>query len=213
VINTIGIIDDLIEKYEEMLLKFREILILNFKKINENKKNKIKNLFKILNGFSFNSKHYVKKSDFNLLTIKNIGNICIKDDLVQKINNFNVDSKYLLNIGDIVLSRTGEVIKFCIVDKNNYYLNQRVSKIDTNYKAFVFALLNVYQKEITNLAKGSVKLNLSLEDLKNFEVSYSLESLKKYELNNSFLYKQIVYIIQKINKLKLIKQDLLKKYF
>ncbi|MDI3349671.1 restriction endonuclease subunit S [Mycoplasmopsis arginini] len=212
IVNTIGTIDDLIEKKQIEYNKKLKYLLFLLDKSESDKTNTFGYVFKSFNGGTFESKYYVTNSNKKLITIKNIDDSGFNTNNVSQLSEEKADNKYLLSIGDIVLTMTGNIGRSGIVDENNCYLNQRVLKITSDSSSYLFAYLHKYKKEIIQLGKGTAQLNLSLDDLKELKVfnSYNeITSFKKYDC----LYSSLLNCKLVIKKAKQIKQLLLSKYF
>ncbi len=118
-------------------------------------------------GFSFCSKDYIKNGAWKIITIKNVqdGNLNLSDvatiaDIPDSIPDF-----VKLEIGDVLISLTGNVGRMCLVCSDNCLLNQRVGKLLTDYRFLLFAYLflsspanRVRMEQISN---GSSQQNLS----------------------------------------------------
>ena len=169
-------------------------------------------VFETFNGGTFQSKYYVVSSKNKLITIKNVDDKGFNSESVSYLDDEHADKKFLLDIGDIVLTMTGNIGRSGIVDENNCYLNQRVLKLDCQSKGYLFAYLYKYKKDIIQLGKGTAQLNLSLEDLKQLSVRNTeaeIKSFKKYDsIFSSLINTKLV-----IKKAKELKQILLSKYF
>ena len=107
---------------------------------------------------------------------------------------------------------TGNIGRVGIVDENNCYLNQRVLKVNSVSKMYLYSYLCVYKSHIIALGKGTAQLNLSLEDLQNLPVKNSLEEIKLFNKYDS-LFDLMLNINIQIKKLKREKLLLLSKYF
>ena len=92
----------------------------------------------------------------------------------------------LLQTGDILLSLTGNVGRVCFIIGKNYFLNQRVAKLDSHYPAFTYCLFRNHDMfiEVNNLANGAAQQNVSpirIGEMKillpNKEVLYKFESI------------------------------------
>lgn len=134
-------------------------------------------LFEIMNfdnGFPFQSKTYLEKGRYKIITIKNVtdgkidtaGTSCI-DVLPAKMK-----SCCKLKIGDVLLSLTGNVGRVGIVCESNLLLNQRVAKINPYNSSLLPYLYFVFRQsamkdQMISLARGTAQANLSpLETLK-----------------------------------------------
>ncbi|BAQ54227.1 MULTISPECIES: restriction endonuclease subunit S [Metamycoplasmataceae] len=202
----------MIEKKQIEYNKKLKYLLFLLDKSESDKTNTFGYVFKSFNGGTFESKYYVTNSNKKLITIKNIDDSGFNTNNVSQLSEEKADNKYLLSIGDIVLTMTGNIGRSGIVDENNCYLNQRVLKITSNSSSYLFAYLHKYKKEIIQLGKGTAQLNLSLDDLKELKVFNSYDeitSFKKYDC----LYSSLLNCKLVIKKAKQIKQLLLSKYF
>ena len=212
IVNIIGTIDDLIEKKQIEYNKKLKYLLFLLDKSESDKTSTFGYVFKSFSGGTFKSKYYVTNSNKKLITIKNIDDSGFNTNNVSQLSEEKADNKYLLSIGDIVLTMTGNIGRSGIVDENNCYLNQRVLKITSVSSSYLFAYLHKYKKEIIQLGKGTAQLNLSLDDLKKLKVFNSndeISSFKKYDC----LYSSLLNCKLVIKKAKQIKQLLLSKYF
>ncbi len=203
----------MIEKYEGLIRKIDNYLMLNFKQLKKIDGLKFSNICKCYNGATFKSSDYVTKSPYKLITIKNIDASGFNTESLTYIPSMMKYEKYRLEIGDILLTMTGAYLgRSGIVDEENCYLNQRVLKIECNSKAFLYCFLKIHQNDIFALGKGSAQQNLSLTDLNYFRVDYSLDDIIRFQKNDSYIQFILNYKI-KIKWLKNLKQKYLKKFF
>ena len=212
-INTIGTIDDLIEKYDEIIKKIEQYMLLEYNKLMIETGLKFKDVFKVFNGGTFKSSDYLAESKYKLITIKNIDANGFNPDFPTYIPLMKEYEKYKLNIGDILLTMTGAYLgRSGIVDEDNCYLNQRVLKIESTSKSYLYCFLKHNQQDIFNLGKGSAQPNLSLADLYEFPVNNSLESISYFSKNDIYLHILLDLKI-KIKQLKNVKIKCLNKFF
>lgn len=214
IINTIGTIDDLIEKNAQICNKIEQILFLIYSKmLDDTKSFKANIFFDCFNGGTFKSSDYIDYSKEKLITIKNIDQNGFSSENATYFKMNEKYKKYALNIGDILLTMTGAYLgRTGIVDDFDCYLNQRVLRIECVSKSFLYTFLKLNEKEIFNLGRGSAQPNLSLEDFNNMEIHFDIHdvsSFKKYD----YLFDELVNYKIKNRKLKQIKQKLLSKYF
>ena len=212
IVNTIGTIDDLIETKEQEYTQKLNLLLTLFCSFESKTHSKFGEVFETYNGGTFQSKNYVTFSNNKLITIKNVDDKGFNTESVSFLDDEYADNRFLLEIGDIVLTMTGNIGRTGIVDEKNCFLNQRVLKIKCKYKSYLLAYLIKYKNEIIQLGKGTAQLNLSLEDLKQLTVKNSIEEIKKFERYDS-IYNSLVNLKLIIKKAKEIKQQLLQKYF
>ena len=213
IVDIIGSIDDKIENNNKIIDKLDELLILKFKKLKRvNSGLQFKDIFNIQNGFAFKSKEYLKYGDYKIITIKNVKNTgfsTIGCDYVEYNPNY---IKYKLNIGDVLLTMTGEIGRVGIVDEINCLLNQRVLKVYNHSNSYTYAYLKSNYNAISSISKGSVQQNLSTTDLNCLSIYHSINDIinfKKYDL----LFDKILKLKQENIKLNNLKQLYLKKFF
>ena len=213
IVDTIGSIDDLIEKYEGINDFIYNYLHSHYSKLPFSKGLKVSDIFECINGGTFKSSEYVDYSQNKLITIKNINSKGFSTNDVTYISDSHKNDKYLLKVGDILLTMTGAYLgRSGIVDENNCYQNQRVLKINSSHSAFLYCFLKANENNIFLLGKGSAQPNLSLLDFKNFPINFSYNDIESFDRYNLF----IDYMIQNkviIKKYKNLKQLYLKKFF
>lgn len=202
----------MIENYEHQINKLTDLSILIFSSYETDKSISFKDAFKSFNGFAFQSKSYVNNSENKLITIKNIDDNGFNSTSVSFLSDDIINNTYLLDIGDILLTMTGNIGRYGIVDEYNCYLNQRVLKLECKSKLYLYCFLIKHKEKIISLGKGTAQLNLSLKDLYKIKVDNSSEEIDKFKFYD-FIFFKIVNLKVKIKKLKKIKASLLFKYF
>lgn len=119
----------------------------------------------LLSGYAFKSAQFDSSGEYKIVTIKNV-----KDGEFDGINTNRIVSipgkmpkHCVLTDGDILLSLTGNVGRTCIVNGNNYLLNQRVAKLHSDIPAFTYCLFRSSDMfdAMNNLANGTAQQNLS----------------------------------------------------
>ena len=134
-------------------------------------------LFEIMNfdnGFPFQSKTYLEKGRYKIITIKNVtdGKIDTADSACIDVLPAKMKSCCKLKIGDVLLSLTGNVGRVGIVCESNLLLNQRVAKINPYNSSILPYLYFVFRQPVMKdqmilLARGTAQANLSpIETLK-----------------------------------------------
>ena len=129
---------------------------------------KIKDIIRLLSGFPFKSSDFVQNGDYQLITIKGVQDGYLDVTSADKLSSFppKMPQYCILNIGDILISLTGNVGRICIVDRNNLLLNQRVAILapknprDSFYTYTMFRN-ELFKNELIHLARGTAQLNLS----------------------------------------------------
>lgn len=128
-------------------------------------KKAVNNVVSLLSGFAFKSDDFDKQGKYKIVTIKNVQDGAFDGDNINRI--MEVPSKMpkhcLLKDGDILLSLTGNVGRVCLVNGQNYLLNQRVAKLQSDTPAFAYCLFRSKEMfdEMNNLANGAAQQNLS----------------------------------------------------
>lgn len=182
---------------------------------------KLGELIKIQNGYAFKSKDFLNKGDIGIIKIKNISNKIIdilNTDFISNDICKEVEDKYLVNNGDILIAMTGaEIGKIGIVPQNNkqLYLNQRVGKIVeviNGGKEYSYFHLNQkkYQELIFLKSSGSAQPNISASEIENIEIIFpTLNLLNKFKDLTTENFFKIIYNLGEIEYLLKIRDYLL----
>lgn len=170
----------------------------------------------IKGGNAWKSEHYSTDGKYLVVTISNVkGNEYIDDTYGNRIDT--VESQFILEQGDILISLTGNVGRVSKMTEVAAVLNQRVGKLATNQSNnFLFTLLSNrnFEKEMVLSSQGAAQANISNNDVLNYKTSFP--SLPEQEAIGSFfqdLDKAIAKQEEKVNELKESKQTLLRKMF
>src|SRR3989344_3304887 len=163
---------------------------------------KIKDLIRVESGFPFSSSVFSDTGKYKLVTIRNVQDglfVTDCDNLIADLLN-KLPKHCLLHSGDILLSLTGNVGRICLVNGENYVLNQRVSVLvpvnerDRAYTYFLFRK-NDFQNLLISISKGTAQLNLSPVETKELEaIIPNTSTLQKYSEIVTPIYKKIVEI-------------------
>lgn len=125
----------------------------------------IKSVVSLLSGYAFKSSDFVDDGKYKIVTIKNVQDGNFDGQNVNAISEIpsKMPSHCILNDGDILLSLTGNVGRVCLVNGENYLLNQRVAKLDSKYPSYAYCLFrsNDMFDTMNNLANGAAQQNLS----------------------------------------------------
>ncbi len=128
---------------------------------------KINSLIKIGSGYPFSSKTYKLNGKHKIITIKNVQDGQLNTANVEKIDDIpaNVPNFCKLELGDVLISLTGNVGRMCFVGETNLLLNQRVGKLIADKKYINYGYLFLSRPEqrirLENMAGGSSQSNLS----------------------------------------------------
>jgi type I restriction enzyme S subunit len=104
-----------------------------------------------------------------------------------------------LSTGDILLSLTGNVGRVCVVTGDDYLLNQRVAKLNSQYPHFTYCLFRTETifNTLNAIAYGTAQLNLSPIKAALLKVLVPPTSLREH------FDKQVAPIFSQINTLQL----------
>lgn len=138
---------------------------------------KVSDLIKILSGFAFKSSSFVESGKYRLITIKGVQDGYLELNNADKIEELpdRMPDFCKLQIGDILLSLTGNVGRCCLVDTTDLLLNQRVAKLhpinqrDRAYTYFLFRQPQIKQL-LEEMGKGTAQSNLSPIETSNMEL-------------------------------------------
>ena len=128
----------------------------------------ISDICNILSGYAFKSTSFVDNGPYRLITIKGVQDGYLETNGAVYINELpsKMPNYCMLNIGDILLSLTGNVGRCCFVDRENLLLNQRVAKLQPKYDidfAFVYTLFRKqeFKSQLEMMSRGTAQANLS----------------------------------------------------
>ena len=133
----------------------------------------LNNWLEIRSGFPFKSETYLTHGRYKIITIKNVqdGELLTSDcDFVDEIP-LRAKDYISLQIGDRLISLTGNCGRLCVVCEDNLLLNQRVGLLycDKIYLEYLYNYLNSRPMRmiVDNLANGAAQANLSPVELCN----------------------------------------------
>ena len=141
----------------------------------------LNSLLDIDTGYSFESSSYLSIGKYKIITIKNVQHNKLNTEKVDYTNEIpnNIKTTSILNLGDILISLTGDVGRICFVNEENTLLNQRVghifSKDDRVDKGLIYLIMKsemIYTKAVS-IATGSNQKNLSGVDLLKLKIPFS----------------------------------------
>ena len=145
----------------------------------------------IYGGYAFNSKAYVNKGKYKIVTIGNV--TCDKYisgnyNTIDRLPN-NIQKPQVLSKGDILVSLTGNVGRISIVDGDEYLLNQRVAKLgieDDLTKEYIYQYLSnsSFEKDMINAGQGAAQKNIKNQDILSYCIRFptdqtALENIDK----------------------------------
>lgn len=157
------------------------------------------NYVNIASGFSFNSSSYKSDGFWKIVTIKNVKDSDLDLSNVETITNIpqKMPDYAKLEVGDILISLTGNVGRMCFVDSENLLLNQRVGKIIAKDRFSVFSYLFLSSAEnrqrLEQISNGSSQKNLSPIQAVDFLFAVPDERvLEKFDEYSEYIYKTII---------------------
>lgn len=174
----------------------------------------IDNIVDLLSGYAFKSNDFSDTGKYKIVTIKNVQNGFFEDGNVNRIHDIplKMPKHCVLNDGDILLSLTGNVGRMCLVNGENYLLNQRVAKLYSEYPSYAYCLFRSKKMFdiMNNLANGSAQQNLSPIRTGAVKVTIpSVNMLNKFEKVVSHLLTEMLILSKGIIKLKQARDCLL----
>ena len=168
----------------------------------------ISNICNILSGFPFRSVDYVVDGKYKLLTIKNVQDTGINLEVDNYINTLpeNIPDFCKLDIGNILMSLTGNVGRVGILFDSNCLLNQRVALLqptDSTVSPFIYCLFKSSKMSyiLESLATGTSQKNLSPVETGNIMIPYNSEIVSEFSIKVTPLINSIIANLKENNKL------------
>ncbi len=218
--GVLGALDDKIElnnKINNNLEQQALSLLLNYIE-NTNEKVPLKKVISFVNGFAFKSQDYLNSGKYKVITIKNVQDGKVDSLGTSFINDLptKLSSECCLNIGDVLLSLTGNVGRVGIVTENNLLLNQRVAKIQPikeDILPFIYFYLRLpsFKNEMENISKGTAQQNLSPVETLKLEISYDKNNISNISKTLKTFYDEIIFNDMQNRTLSSIRDALLPK--
>ena len=175
-------------------------------------------LLSFVNGFAFKSSDYLPKGLYKIITIKNVQDGLVDSQGAACMNDLpaKLPSDCKLNIGDVLLSLTGNVGRVGIVTENNLLLNQRVAKVkpkNNDLLPFIYFVLRLpaMKTEMENISKGTAQQNLSPIETLKLQLSFDESTAVDLSHTLSSMFNQIVHNMIQNRNLSEIRDALLPK--
>lgn len=136
---------------------------------------KFGDLASLKNGYAFKSQSYTDSGDYKIITIANVQDGYMNMIGCSKISFLpqDIQPHHILNVGDLLISMTGNVGRVCHVPEVGCLLNQRVGKlVPINIDGtllFQLVLQRQFTFAMSKKAKGGAQGNLSVRDILDFE--------------------------------------------
>ena len=222
IVNILGSLDDKIENLDNCNNKLidysNDLYNKYFSQCEE--KTLLSNIATIKSGFAFKSDWW-QPTGVPVIKIANIDNSLNMEGCSFVCNDkIDLSKEFIANQGDIVFAMTGATLgKFCIVPKHDgtYLVNQRVGKffIKNNNLPFLYCTLKTKEvfESIINLGSGSAQPNISAIDVNNLLVKYNKTLVERFNNNLNPIFNKIINNTYTIQKLNMLRQLYLKKFF
>ena len=179
---------------------------------------KVGDIVSFANGFAFKSSTYIEKGKFKVVTIKNVQDGKIDTSSADCVHEIPVKMKAecILNIGDVLLSLTGNVGRTGIVCENNLLLNQRVAKIIPHQSVLNAVCYFIFRRPemkaaLETIARGTAQANLSPVETLDIEIPFDIPPLQGIALCMKSFFEQIISNEMEIQKLAQLRDALLPK--
>ena len=181
---------------------------------------KVNDVVQILSGFAFKSETFVQSGPYRLITIKGVQDGYLDISGASYISKLPLKMPAYCNleIGDILLSLTGNVGRVCIVDRPNLLLNQRVAKLqprrDKQDLLFVYILFrqNTFKNHLLQIARGTAQLNLSPVETREISIILPPANvLLEFSKIGQYLFDKIALSNQETLRLSALRDTLLPK--
>lgn len=224
IINTIGTIDDLIEKYEEIDKKIMNLLSLKFDSVKKTLIKKIDDFAFYQEGPGIRNWQYVNSNGIKFINIR-----CINDfdlhlndaNMISKEEAYGIYKHFMVEENDILVSTSGSLGRLAIARKEHLPLCMNTSVIrfkpliHNNYPYLLcFLMSQNFKDTILSMANGSAQLNFGPTHLKKVLITCPEENeLNKFNKFASPLIEKHKNILSKIDQLNKEKTILLLKYF
>ena len=161
---------------------------------------KFSDIMRFENGFAFSSKSYLTSGKYRIITIKNVqdGQIDSSNAACLDILPLKMKEECKLQVGDVLLSLTGNVGRVGIVCENNLLLNQRVAKFIPYDKALLPFLYFVFRQQNTKtklelISRGTAQANLSPIETLDLCINFEKDSATMLSNNLKSLFQQIIH--------------------
>jgi len=191
--DVLSSIDNKIELLHRQNKTLEEMAMTLFRQwfIDANLDGTIGQIVNVQGGYAFKSKDFKLNGNHSVIKIKNITNSIVNINDTEFIDESvveNLDTRFKISSGDILIAMTGEVGEMGIVPKTdkNLWLNQRVGLLREKYEGSRFLAYLHLKSEfgrnyIANVANGSVQANISASDIENCPfVQLSENEIKSY---------------------------------
>ncbi len=169
----------IIEEYKSLKNSIINQLIFNNIKLNQYVK--LRDFAVLKNGYAFKNKSYTDDGKFNIITIANVqGDRYINISSCNKIHQIpkDIQPHQILDIGDILISLTGNVGRVSLINISNCLLNQRVGVLkfkNNDLKKYIFQVISnkIFENKMILKGQGAAQKNIGNEDIESFLIPFS----------------------------------------
>ena len=220
--------DALIESLEKLIAKKRNIKQGTMQELLTGKKRlpgfsgkwevkRLGDVCELKNGYAFKSSTYNETGEYKIITIANVQDGYMDSTETNNIINLPLDIQehQKLEIGDILISMTGNVGRVCFVDNKNSLLNQRVGKLVASKidRMFFFYVCNsrLFINSMIVKAQGGAQGNIGKNDILEYEVEIPTQIEEQTAIAQilSDMDAEIEALEQKRDKYKAVKQGMM----
>ena len=222
IVDTIGSVDDLIEKNENIILKIEKVVIDKFNIFYKNKcciEAKLGDVFKCLLGGTPNtSKSEFWDGNVNWINSGEVNNlrICKPSKMITELGMAKSATK-LLPKGTTVLAITGATLGQISLLEIDSCANQSVVGILENNiygKEFIYPLINYHIKDLISHQTGGAQPHINKDNIETLTIKLPIiADYTQYKNKICPLMDLQSNLVLQNEKLKEIKEILLKKYF
>jgi len=137
---------------------------------------------KLRNGYAFKSSSYDLNGEFTVVTIANVqsGRMIFEREIFLRAPPVDLQKHQILELGDILISLTGNVGRVCKVTRKNCLLNQRVGKLIPQhiYSDYLYHLVNHedFVAAMIDLSQGGAQKNIGTSDVEGYAIRVPSES-------------------------------------
>ena len=173
------------------------------------------------NGYAFKSSNYIESGRYTIITIANVQSGWLQLNSDRTISDLpdDIQAHQILQLGDILVSMTGNVGRVCRVSSTNLLLNQRVGKlvssnIDRDF--FYHSLQNPRFRSLMQLrAAGGAQGNLSAGDIGSYPLGRPSDTAEQQKIADCLTSVDdlIAAQAQKVDALKTHKKGLMQQLF
>ena len=183
---------------------------------------KLKEACQISTGFPFQSADFEDSGEYLVLTNGNIQDDRPDVDDSQgsriSIGQDSYLAKYILNIGDVLVTMDGTVGRTAKVSKNGQILAQRVGRINGSFcQNFIYQLLNSgeFSSAMKKVSHGGTIKHISLDEIGNYEYLAPKIQIETEKIGAYFTTIDNIIVLhqRKLDELQKMKKSLLQKMF